>query len=123
MTQAPEFHKDKDCIFCKIIAQELPSEIIAESEEYLIIQDIAPKAPVHLLIIPKKHIPDIASLDADDCCMAANMFLIAQQISQEIPIAKDFKLVINNGAQAGQKIKHLHMHFLAGEEIADEIEL
>lgn len=119
MEQVQELNRDENCIFCKIIAQELPSEIIAESEDYLVIQDIAPKAPVHLLIIPKKHIQDVSSLDHEDCCMAANMFLIAQQIAQEIPEAKSFRLVVNNGEEAGQRVQHLHMHFLAGKQQAD----
>lgn len=117
MTISPQNH-NPDCIFCKIISKQIPSEIIAESEDYIVIQDISPKAPIHYLIIPKKHIKDIASLEDEDCCLAANMFLIAQQISQEVPGAEDFRLVVNNGPEAGQRVFHLHMHFLSGHKMA-----
>ena len=106
-----------DCIFCKIVAGQIPSEIIAENDDIIAIKDIAPKASIHYVILPKKHFKDLNELD--DCCLAGGMLGMAQQISQEHPEASDYKLVINNGYKAGQRIFHLHMHFLAGAELGE----
>ena len=108
-----------DCIFCKIIAREVPSQIIAETDDILVIQDRAPKAPIHYLILPKKHIKDISSFERSDCCYGSKMILMAQKLSQETPRAGDFKFLINNGYNAGQRVFHVHAHFLAGTEMAE----
>jgi len=109
----------KNCIFCKIIAREIPSEIILETETILVIKDINPKAPIHYLIIPKKHIPDIQSLDNDDFAIANDIFKAAQQLSLALPHSNAFRLVSNNGADIGQVVFHLHVHFLAGKRMSD----
>lgn len=106
-----------DCIFCKIIAKQIPSEIIAETEDILVIKDIAPKASVHYLILPKKHVKDVSSLEAGDCCIGGKMFKMAQILGQNLTQKKDFRLIVNNGYGAGQRVFHLHMHFLAGESL------
>lgn len=106
-----------DCIFCKIIAREIPAQIIAENDDILVIQDINPKATIHYLIIPKKHIKDVQSFGKGDCCVAGKMFKMAQQISLADERAVDFKLLINNGYAAGQRVFHVHMHFLAGQRL------
>jgi histidine triad (HIT) family protein len=104
---------EADCIFCKIVAREVPAEIIAETDKTLVIKDIAPKAKIHYLIIPKEHYRDLQGLE--DCCLGVRMLHMAQQLSVQNPEAKDYKLVINNGYNAGQRVFHLHMHFLAGQ--------
>jgi histidine triad (HIT) family protein len=109
-----------DCIFCKIIAGLLPSEIIAQNDDICVIKDIAPKASIHYLIMPKKHIKDLRSLEAKDCCLGSKMLKMAQQLSLNNEEAKDFRLVINNGYNAGQRVFHLHMHFLAGSKAFSE---
>ncbi len=109
-----------DCIFCKIIDKEIPSSVIAESGDVLVIKDRAPKAPVHYLIIPKKHIKDIASLDADSANLAAKALLMAGQVAQGLPGSKDFRLLVNNGPSVGQTVFHLHFHFLAGATMVCE---
>lgn len=106
-------------IFTKIINRELPAKIVDETEDLIVLQDIAPKAPIHLLIIPKKEIKDIQSFVNDDFHYADKMFRMAKKLSREIPGAEDFRLVINSGAKAGQKVFHLHMHFLAGTQMSD----
>ncbi len=106
-------------IFTKIINREIPANIIDETEEIIVIQDIAPKAPIHLLIIPKKEIKDVQSFASDDFHYAEKMFRMAKKLSREIPGAEDFRLVINSGARAGQKVFHVHMHFLAGTQMHD----
>jgi histidine triad (HIT) family protein len=109
---------DVDCIFCKIINKELPAEVIAENDNVMVIKDIAPKAPIHYLIIPKKHIADITKLENTERDIAADLLLMAKQLSESDDKAKAFRLVSNNGALAGQVVFHIHLHFLAGTTMA-----
>lgn len=106
-----------NCVFCKIISKQLPAKVIAENESLIVIQDIAPKAPVHYLIIPKKHVPDIQSLQPDDAAMAGAMLLMATELSKKLSGSQACKLVMNNGADAGQLVFHLHCHFLSGKKM------
>ena len=110
---------DQNCIFCKIINKQIPSKIIAENDDIIVIQDIHPKAPVHFLIIPKIHVADVASLAADQVALTGKMMLIAQELSHNLSGSKAFRLVINNGVDAGQVIYHLHMHFLSSKQMLD----
>lgn len=103
-----------DCIFCKIIAGYLPAQIIAQTEEVLVIQDRAPKAPIHWLIIPKKHLENITSLERDDIILAGKMLWQAKELAQTLAGSQSFKLITNTGTEAGQVIFHLHFHFLSG---------
>lgn len=107
------------CIFCKIIAREIPSDIILETDDILVIKDIRPKTPIHYLIIPKKHIPDIQSLQPEDRLLAGDIMMTAQHLSSLLPDPQAFRLVSNNGAYAGQIVFHLHVHFLAGMQMFD----
>lgn len=107
---------DANCIFCKIINKEIPAEIIAENENVFVIKDIAPKAPIHYLIIPKKHISDVSKLENAERDIAADLLLMAKQLSKLDERAKAFKLNSNNGAAAGQEVFHIHLHFLAGKK-------
>lgn len=106
-------------IFTKIINREISAKIIDETDDLIVIQDIAPKAPIHLLIISKKEIPDIQSFTEADFALADKMFRMAQKLSRTIPGAEEFRLVMNNGAQAGQRVFHAHMHFLAGTTLSE----
>lgn len=101
-------------IFTKIINREIPAKIIAETEDIIVIEDIAPKAHIHLLIIPKKEIKDIQSFSDSDFHYAEKMFRMAQHLSRTIPGADEFRIVVNSGHKAGQRVFHVHMHFLAG---------
>jgi len=105
------------CIFCKIIAQELPATVIAENQDILVIKDINPKAPIHYLIIPKKHVPDITSFREHDTTLAGKTLMLAKELAQQLPGSKAFRLVVNNGADAGQCVFHAHIHFLAGKRL------
>lgn len=102
-----------NCIFCKIIAQEIPAQVIAQNESVLVIKDINPQAPIHYLIIPKQHIADISVLPVDGLQVAGSLLLMAQELSLK-PGCDQFKLVSNNGPRAGQVVFHIHIHFLAG---------
>ena len=106
-----------NCIFCKIIAREIPSKIVDETDDVIVIEDIAPKAPIHWLIIPKKHIPDLSHLAAEDRELACNMLFTATKLAEKLPGSKAFRLVSNNGHEVGQRVFHIHLHFLSGTQI------
>ncbi|MEX0939962.1 MAG: HIT domain-containing protein [Candidatus Babeliales bacterium] len=106
-----------ECIFCKVIEGKVPSIKVAESDSILVIKDIAPKAAVHYLIIPKKHISDVRAFEQENAGIAADMIMMAQKLSQNLSEPKAFRLIINNGAEAGQCVFHVHMHFLAGKKL------
>lgn len=106
-----------ECVFCKIIAGELPSTIVTETENLVVIKDIAPRAAIHYLIMPRKHLTDLASLSTSDLKLAGEMLLMARDLSQKMTGIESFRLITNNGAAAGQTVPHLHFHFLAGSEL------
>lgn len=107
------------CIFCKIIAKQIPSSIIAENDQLIVIKDINPKAPTHLLIIPKKHLADLNEFQPEDQNLAGAMLMMTKVLSEQLSGSKAFKLIVNNGADAGQIVFHSHIHFLAGKKMAD----
>ena len=102
-----------DCIFCKIVAKQIPATVIAENKDVLVIKDIAPQAPIHYLIVPKMHVVDISQLPADGGSLAGALLMMAKELSQ-LPRCEQFKLQSNNGPRAGQVVFHIHLHFLAG---------
>ena len=108
-----------DCIFCKIIERKIPSTIVFENNHVIAIKDRAPKAPIHYLIIPKIHVKDIQSLASHDMSVAENLFAAAQKLSKDMSENGDFKFVINSGYDAGQRVFHLHAHFLVGYQAGD----
>jgi len=108
-----------DCIFCKIIAGTIPAAIIAQNSDLIVIKDLYPKAPTHYLIIPKKHIKNIQDLALEDAHLFGSIALMAQQLSLSLPTSQDFRLISNDGPQAGQSVFHLHTHFLAGKQMSD----
>lgn len=111
--------ENQSCIFCKIINKEVPATLIDENDDCIVIEDIAPKAPVHYLIIPKKHIVNVLDLDEVDAHLMSSMALMAKKLAQTLPEPKAFGLIINNGEQAGQSVLHMHQHFLSGAKLAD----
>ena len=108
-----------ECIFCKIVNKEIPSEIVYENEQVLAFNDIKPLAPVHILIIPKKHIPSVDHLEAEDKILMGELIITAQIIARKKKL-KGYKLAINVGRPAGQIIDHLHLHLLGGWESEKE---
>jgi histidine triad (HIT) family protein len=104
-------------IFTKIINREIPSDIVFESEEVLAFRDINPQAPTHILIIPKKPLKDVLAAGPDDAEVLGALLLAAGQIVRSLGLEDEgFRLVVNNGATAGQTVFHLHVHLLAGRE-------
>ncbi len=103
----------KDCLFCKIINKEIPSDIVFENENVVVFRDIKPKAPIHLLIVPKKHIPTANDLKASDNNLLGELFTTAKEVAK-IEGVKDsgYRLSINVGEGGGQEIFHLHIHLL-----------
>jgi len=107
-----------ECLFCKIIAEEIPSKKVYEDDILIAIEDIDPQAPTHLLLIPKKHIPNSLALREEDKELIGSIFLIANQLAKERGIAETgFRLVINCNAGAGQSIFHIHFHLLGGRHL------
>lgn len=108
-----------DCIFCKIISGQIPSKKIAENDDLIVINDIAPKASIHYLIIPKKHIIDLISLQIQDLNIGSAVVGMAHDLAQNLLGSKAFRLISNNGIGAGQSVFHLHFHFLAGAKLPE----
>jgi histidine triad (HIT) family protein len=103
------------CIFCKIIEKKIPSKILYEDALVTAFEDVNPQAPVHILIVPKKHIPDIHSIVEVDKELIGHLFVIASKIAAQNGLDKaGYRMVINNGAGAGQTVFHLHLHLLSG---------
>ncbi|MBW1635889.1 MAG: histidine triad nucleotide-binding protein [Deltaproteobacteria bacterium] len=105
-----------DCLFCKIIAGDIPAEKLYEDDEVLAFRDIAPQAPVHFLVIPKKHIVDPAGVSEEDEKLIGKLMRIGSQIAAEEGVGDGFRIIYNNGAKAGQAVFHIHMHILGGKE-------
>lgn len=111
-----------DCIFCKIINKEIPSSIVYEDEEILAFKDINPQAPVHIVVIPKKHIEKIVDIEKQDEQLIGKIYTVINQIAREQGIAKDgFRVIINCGKNGGQEVKHIHFHLLGGAKLNTKI--
>lgn len=109
-----------DCVFCNIINRTIEAKILMENDDLIVINDILPKAPVHMLVIPKKHILSINHLDNQDAALAGKMIEAAQQMAKSSGIAdKGYRLVFNVGKDGGQVIPHLHLHLLGGKKFSD----
>jgi histidine triad (HIT) family protein len=104
---------DPNCLFCKIINKEIPAKILFENEDLLIFEDIKPAAPIHHLIVPKKHIQSVAHLQETDKDIIANLLLSTKNQAQSLDL-KGYKVNINVGREGGQVIDHLHLHLLGG---------
>ncbi|OPJ63851.1 histidine triad nucleotide-binding protein [Clostridium oryzae] len=108
----------EECIFCKIVKGEIPSEKVYENDSVYAFKDISPEAPVHVLIIPKKHIKSINEITREDSEILLEVFLAASKIAEMNGIKEDgYRLVSNCGDRAGQTVKHLHFHFLGGRDL------
>lgn len=108
-------------VFGKIIKGELPCEKLFENDQVIAFKDIAPKAPVHILIVPKKEIRDLQSVRAEDYPLIGEMVRVAQRLAKEWGISDGYRLVVNNGPKGGQAVFHLHFHLLGGRQLSDEL--
>jgi histidine triad (HIT) family protein len=107
-----------DCLFCRIIRGEIPAKKVYEDKETLVFEDIDPQAPTHVLIIPKKHVPDVKAAKAEDAEMIGKLHLVAANIARERKIENGYRTVFNVGPDAGQSVFHLHLHLLGGRPLS-----
>lgn len=111
-----------DCIFCKIINGDIPSNKVYEDEDILAFKDVNPQMPIHILVVPKKHIESIIALSDEDEILVGKIFTAIRKITNELGIDKTgFRVISNCGEDAGQTVKHLHFHILAGDKMTDKI--
>jgi histidine triad (HIT) family protein len=118
MVNATHDHQEvkmSDCLFCKIIKKEIPSEIVYEDGSITVFKDINPAAPVHLLVVPTTHIPSVQAMQTEDELLLGKLFSGAKKAAEIMGIATTgYRLIVNNGPDARQEILHLHMHVLGG---------
>lgn len=112
----------KNCLFCKIINNKISAEIVYNDEKIIAFKDINPKAPVHFLIVPKKHIVSIKYLKVEDKDLIGELFLVLKKLAQKKKL-KGYKAVFNVGKEGGQLIDHLHLHLLGGWKSTEEVEV
>jgi len=108
----------EDCLFCKIAKGDIPSNKVYEDDIMLAFHDIAPEAPVHVLVIPKKHISSISALEEDDAAIVGAIMLRIKALAEELGIAEDgYRVVANTGKNGGQTVPHLHFHVIGGRNL------
>jgi histidine triad (HIT) family protein len=105
-----------DCLFCKIVAGDIPANKVYEDETILAFKDIAPKAPVHILVIPKQHIRSLSEITAQNSATVSHLTLMLKEIAHAQGLEKGFKVVVNNDEFGGQEVPHLHYHILGDPE-------
>ena len=110
-----------DCLFCKIVAGDIPSTKVYEDEKILAFRDIAPQAPCHVLVIPKNHIADVNGITAENSAIVAHIFQVIPQIAKAEGLENGYRVVSNCGSDAGQTVQHLHFHILGGKQLALEM--
>ncbi len=108
---------EQETIFSKIIQREIPADIVYEDDMALAFRDINPQAPIHILVIPKKPIPKLADALPEDHALMGHLLLTAKRIAEEQGLQNGYRVVINNGAEAGQTVFHLHLHILGGRQM------
>lgn len=110
------------CIFCKIAKKELHADILFEDEEVVAFKDAKPIAPIHILVIPKKHIDSVANIKNSDTFLMGKLIMAAKKIADELEVSKDgYKLLIRVGKNGGQEVGHVHLHLLGGARLSENI--
>ena len=111
-----------DCIFCKIINKEIPSTIVYEDDEILAFRDINPVAPVHILVVPKKHIESVIQLKEEEMILVGKIYTVINKIAEQENIdGKGFRVIVNCGEDGCQEVKHLHFHLIGGKKLGIKI--
>ena len=111
----------KDCLFCKIIAGEIPSSKVYEDESVYAFRDINPMAPVHVLVVPKTHIPSADGVNAENSAYVARIFEAIPKIAASEGLVNGYRVITNCGSDACQSVKHLHFHILGGKQLSDQM--
>jgi histidine triad (HIT) family protein len=110
--------RDPDCLFCKIVAGDIPSEQVHSDDEVIAFRDINPRAPTHVLVIPRRHIPHAHALTDADGPILARLFAVIRNLADEAGLANGYRVVTNVGPEAGQSVPHLHFHLLGGRAMS-----
>ena len=112
----------EDCLFCKIIKGDIPSSKVYEDEEILAFNDINPAAPIHILVIPKKHITSLAHMKKEDEALVGKIYVVINKIAEENNFKENgYRVIVNCGKDGGQEVMHLHFHILAGKNLGEKI--
>jgi len=106
-----------ECLFCRIVAGEIPSERVAETDGIVAIRDITPRAPVHVLVIPRRHVGSAHEMDGDDAGLLADCFAMCRRVAEQEGITDGYRITTNVGERGGQSIAHLHFHVLGGRQL------
>jgi histidine triad (HIT) family protein len=110
--------RDPDCLFCKIVADEIPSDRVYGDDAVIAFRDINPRAPTHVLIVPRRHVPDAHALTDADGPLLARLFAVMRRIADEAGLGNGYRVVTNVGPEAGQSVQHLHFHLLGGRTMS-----
>lgn len=113
---------EDSCVFCKIINKEIPSKPVYEDEDLIVINDISPKAPIHMLIMPKKHVANLDEVTPENSEILVKILMRAQKLAEEHNTKGKYKVVTNVGVMAGQTVFHMHFHLLGGWENKEQVE-
>lgn len=108
-----------DCIFCKIIKGEIPSNKVYEDDTVLAFHDIAPQMPVHVIVIPKQHIACAADINEENSAVVAHIFEVIAKVAKELGLENGYRIINNCGEDGGQTVKHLHFHILGGRKLSE----
>ena len=112
----------ENCVFCKIINREIPSEIVYEDEKVIAFKDVNPAAPIHILVVPKNHIETLLDVSQQDIDIIAYIYQIINKIARDNGFAKNgFRVIANCGKDSGQEVMHIHFHVLGGKKLGDKI--
>jgi histidine triad (HIT) family protein len=109
--------RDPDCLFCRIETGEIPSDRVYEDGDVIAFRDINPRAPTHVLVVPRRHVADAHALTTDDGPLLAALFAAARRIADDAGLARGYRIVTNVGPEAGQSVFHLHLHLLGGRSM------
>jgi histidine triad (HIT) family protein len=107
-----------DCLFCKISSGVIPADVVMETQSAIAFRDIDPKAPTHVLVIPKAHFSDVTELSASNPNLAGELLALAAEVANQEGLAKGYRIVTNNGEDAGQSVAHVHFHVLGGRSLS-----
>jgi histidine triad (HIT) family protein len=109
---------DSDCLFCRIVAGEIPSDTVHSDDDVIAFRDINPRAPTHVLVIPRRHIADAHALTDEDGDLLAKLFGVVRKVADEAGLERGYRVVTNVGPESGQSVYHLHLHLLGGRPMA-----
>jgi histidine triad (HIT) family protein len=109
--------RDPDCLFCRIVAGEIPSDRVLEDDDVVAFRDVNPQAPTHVLVVPRRHVPDVDTLGVDDAGLLSSLFAAVRRVAELENLSKGYRVVTNVGAESGQSVFHLHLHVLGGRRM------